>query len=295
VATHRFGGAWTERKLAALGDYLVQYQVIFKKHPAARKLRTIYVDAFAGTGERDTRAEKSTVSLFGYGEETREFQQGSARVALDLKNKFHHYVFIDSKARHINSLRNMVERELPECVPLCEFVHEDANVWLKTWCASQDWRTQRAVVFLDPYGMSVDWDTIVAIAMTSAIDLWILFPFAIGANRMMPGDVLPEKDWAVVLTKVFGTVDWTRRFYERRPNTDLFGTQGDSVTKIVGADGILDFFLERLRTIFPHVVEQPMILYNSNNSPMYALCFAAGNPKGGKTALKIAAHLARTR
>ena len=258
-------------------------------------LRTVYVDAFAGTGERDARNDNATVSLFGYGDETREFQQGSARVALKLQNKFQRYVFIDSKARHITALRNMVERELPDCVALCEFVHEDANIWLKKWCDTQDWRSQRAVVFLDPYGMSVAWDTIEAIANTKAIDLWILFPFAIGANRMMPGDVLPEKDWAVVLTKVFGTVDWIKRFYEKRSETDLFGTQQDSVTKIVGADEILDFFLDRLRTLFPHVVQQPMILYNSNKSPMYALCFAAGNPKGGKTALKIATHLTRTR
>ena len=65
MSTHRFGGAWTERKLSALGHYLVQYQVIFKKNPAARKLRTIYVDAFAGTGDRDARQNKTTVSLFG--------------------------------------------------------------------------------------------------------------------------------------------------------------------------------------------------------------------------------------
>lgn len=295
MTAHRFGGAWTERKLAALGAYLVQYQVIFTKNPAAQKLRTVYVDAFAGTGDRDTRNDGAIFSLFGYGDETLEFQRGSARVALDLPNKFHHYVFIDSKARHISSLKDMVERQLPECVPLCEFVREDANVWLRKWCASEDWRKQRAVVFLDPYGMSVDWETIAAIANTRSIDLWVLFPFAIGANRMTPSDVLPEKDWAIVLTKVFGTVDWIKRFYERKSDTDLFGVQRESVSKIVGADEILQFFLERLRTVFPHVVPNPMILYNSNNSPMYALCFAAGNPKGGKTALKIATHLARSR
>ena len=143
--------------------------------------------------------------------------------------------------------------------------------------------------------MSVAWDTIEAIAATHAIDLWILFPFAIGANRMTPNDVLPDKEWAMILTKVFGTVDWLNRFYNRKSENDLFGVQQSSITKIVGADEILQYFLERLRTVFPHVVQEPMILYNSNNSPMYALCFAASNPRGGKTALKIAAHLARTR
>lgn len=188
-----------------------------------------------------------------------------------------------------------MEKDFPEVLPICEFLHEDANTWLKAWCAGQNWLAQRAVVFLDPYGMSVAWETIEAIARTKAIDLWILFPFAIGANRMTPGDVLPGKDWAIILTKVFGTTDWIKRFYETKPNTDLFGHQHNSITKIVGADEILDFFLERLGSVFPHVVDKPLILFNSQNSPMYALCFAAGNPKGGKTAVKIASHLARTR
>lgn len=295
MVTHRFGGAWTERKLSALGYYLKSYQDIFTKNPKAQTLKTIYVDAFAGTGDRDTRTDSQTDSLFGYDDEGREFQQGSARVALGLTNKFHRYVFIDQKARHIQSLQKTVKSDFPDLLSSCEFVHADANIWLREWCAGQNWKTQRAVVFLDPYGMSVEWATIEAIAKTQAIDMWFLFPYAIGANRMMPKDELPEKDWGIVLTKVFGTVDWVDRFYTRQTSNDLFAGQQDSITKRAGTDAILQFFLERLKTIFPHVVGQPMILYNSNNSPMYALCFAAGNPKGGATALKIAAHLARTR
>ena len=295
MSTHRFGGAWTERKLAALADYLVQYQVIFKKHPVARNLRTVYVDAFAGTGDRETRSKRKSDSLLGYGDETREFQSGSARAALELNAKFHQYIFIDRKAGHINALQAQVERDLPALSSICEFVHDDANAWLQRWCLQQNWRTQRAVVFLDPYGMSVAWETIEAIARTKAIDLWVLFPFAIGANRMLPGEDLPETDWAMTLTKVFGTTDWIKRFYAKRSETDLFGEQVDSITKIAGMDEILEFFLQRLRSAFPHVVEKPLILYNSNRTPMYALCFAAGNPKGGKTALKIAAHLTKTR
>lgn len=233
--------------------------------------------------------------MFGYGDETKEFQDGSVRVALGLKNKFHNYIFIDSKSTHIRSLERVVEKDFPDLLSRCQTINDDANTWLEEWCRTQDWRSQRAVVFLDPYGMSVAWKTIEAIAKTKAIDLWILFPFAIGANRMMPNDVLPDKEWAKRLTNVFGSVEWIRRCYQKQSNTDLFGTRTDSVTKIAGADEILEFFLQRLREIFPYVVDKPMILYNSNNSPMYALCFAAGNPKGGKTARKIAAHLARTR
>ncbi|MBS0336681.1 MAG: three-Cys-motif partner protein TcmP [Proteobacteria bacterium] len=294
MPSHRFGGSWTERKLAALRAYLVQYQVIFHANESARKLRTIYVDAFAGTGERSNR-NSDAEHLFGYSDETKQFQSGSARIALSLDQQFHRYVFIDSKASHIGALRTVVERDFPSLKEHCELVQEDANVWLQKWCATEDWRSSRAVVFLDPYGMSVEWKTIQAIANTKAIDLWVLFPFAIGANRMMPNDVLPEKGWGLVLTRVFGTTDWVKRIYSKRSEVDLFGERRDSVIKIAGADEILEFFIERLRTVFPHVVEKPLVLYNSNKSPMYALCFAAGNPKGGTTALKIAAHLARTR
>ena len=37
----------------------------------------------------------------------------------------------------------------------------------------KDWSSHRAVLFLDPYGMQVEWTTIEAIARTGAIDLWL--------------------------------------------------------------------------------------------------------------------------
>jgi hypothetical protein len=44
----------------------------------------------------------------------------------------------------------------------------------------------------------------------------------------------------------------------------------------------------RLKTIFAKVAENPLPLRNSTNTPLYLLCFAAGNPKGATTAVKIA-------
>jgi predicted XRE-type DNA-binding protein len=70
----------------------------------------------------------------------------SLDILVTLEHKFHHYVFIDSKARRIDALRNSIGREMPALVPRCEFVHGDANNWLQTWCAGQDWNVQRAVV-----------------------------------------------------------------------------------------------------------------------------------------------------
>lgn len=292
MVEHRFGGSWTERKLEALREYLVQYQRIFTKNPKASKLRTIYVDAFAGTGERESEKQDADSGLFGYDEEARGYQKGSVHKALSIENKFHEYVFIESKPKHASALRKLLNTEFAGLADRCSVHEEDANRWLQDWCRGQDWKGQRAVVFLDPYGMNVEWATIEAIARTQAIDLWVLFPFAIGASRMMPKDSPPDSLWARKLTAIFGTEDWKSRFYAESEKADLFGDQ-DSIVRIAGVDDVLTFFLERLRLVFPGVVEHPMILENSKHTPMYALCFAAGNPQGAPTAVKIAAYLTR--
>lgn len=109
----------------------------------------------------------------------------------------------------------------------------------------------------------------------------------------MPKDSPPDSLWAKRLTRIFGTEDWQSRFYGAGRNADLFGAQGP-IVRIAGADDILEFFIERLHSVFAGVVEHPMILENSKRSPMYALCFAAGNPKGAPTAVKIAGYLTRS-
>ena len=53
----------------------------------------------------------------------------------------------------------------------------------------------------------------------------------------------------------------------------------------------MTYYLNRLKTVFPHVAENPLPLFNSKNIPLFALFFAAGNPKGGKTAVKIAQYI----
>ena len=292
MVEHRFGGPWTERKLEALLEYLVQYRLIFTRNLAAAKLRTIYVDAFAGTGEREGDARETRPGLFGYDEEAHSYQEGSVYKALSIEHPFHEYVFIEQNPRHASALRQMLRTQFRQLEERCSIHEGDANQWLQDWCRRQDWRGQRAVAFLDPYGMSVKWATIEAIARTKAIDLWVLFPFAIGAGRMMPKDSPPDSLWARRLTGIFGTEEWQSRFYGASRSADLFGGAG-SIVRIAGVDDILRYFIERLRSVFAGVVEQPMILENSKRSPMYALCFAAGNPRGAPTAVRIAGYLTR--
>jgi three-Cys-motif partner protein len=294
LVEHQFGGPWTEQKLGALRAYLVAYQTIFKRNPQASFYRTIYVDAFAGTGQRDAGDLSDQASLFGYDDDMRRFQQGSAAIALSIPEKFDRYAFIDEKQSHVRKLDELIRREFPELVDRCQIERGDANNWLQNWCRSESWRSQRAVVFLDPYGMAVEWATLQAIAATKAIDLWVLFPLGIGASRVLPTDMPPEGTWADRLSKLFGTDEWRDRFYRKQPKSDLFENSDETWTKVAGVPQILDFFLERMKDIFARVVDRPMILKNSRNSPMYALCFAAGNPRGANAAVNIATYLTRS-
>ena len=51
------------------------------------------------------------------------------------------------------------------------------------------------------------------------------------------------------------------------------------------------YFIDRLRSIFPGVAENPLQLRNSKNVPLYLLCFAAGNAKGAPIAVEIAQNV----
>jgi three-Cys-motif partner protein len=146
------------------------------------------------------------------------------------------------------------------------------------------------VLFLDPYGMQVEWQTIEAVAKTRAIDTWILFPLGIGVNRLLTrsGDI-PEP-WRRRLDSLLGTKDWFDEFYKVKKTNTLFGT-AEETAKQASTASIGRYFVSRLKTVFAAVSDKPRVLSNSSNCPLYLLCFAAGNEKGAPIALKIADHL----
>lgn len=147
------------------------------------------------------------------------------------------------------------------------------------------------MVFLDPFGANVKWNTIQGIANTQAIDVWILFPlFAI--NRMLVRDQKPPDAWAKRLTDIFGTPEWEKEFYSTRKFRSLLDSAEiiELINKTADTHKITDFFLKRLKNIFP-AVATPRVLLNSRGAPLYLLCFAAGNLRGADTALRIANHI----
>lgn len=287
MSQQNFGGPWTEQKLKCIKDYLGAYSTALKKQPFKR----FYIDAFAGTGYRtlETANPEGQLRLETVAQDEQEIFKGSAQIALDVEPPFDEYIFVEkdpSKHAELDYLRH----DYPD--KLITPVNKDANEFIREYCKSWPW-DRRAVLFLDPFGLEVDWASIACIAETKAIDLWLLFPLA-AVMRMLPNDSDISEAWRQKLTRFFGEDAWYERFYA---NTDtatggqmsLLGTE-EAMVKTADYQAITDYFVERLKTVFPAegVVETPMILYNSLRRPIFLLCFAASNLNGAKIARRIA-------
>lgn len=273
---HSFGGVWTLIKLEALVRYLVAFNNALSKQNFTR----VYIDAFAGTGRCDITVDGEKKNV-----------DGSARRALCINPPFHKFCFIELKARKLAALRAL-EAEHPG--KSIEVIHDDANAALKAICGNYDWRNTRAVLFLDPYGLHVEWPTLEAIAKTGAIDVWYLFPYSGLYRQAAKNTDAMDSDKEESITRILGTDEWRGEFYAPQRQASLFGGEsGDN--READHHQILEYVSMRLKGLFPAVTE-PKVLYqagdskNPSGAPLFALYFAASNPspKAHGLAIKIA-------
>ena len=89
------------------------------------------------------------------------------------------------------------------------------------------------------------------------------------------------------VTAVLGTEAWRDEFYKSRKSDTLFGSE-ETEEREADYEVVADFFIRRLQGIFARVAQNPRVLKNSRNCPLYLFCFAAGNLNGAPTAVKIA-------
>jgi len=283
--THRFGGSWTDQKLDVLEQYLSAYTTALQN----AKFKKGYIDAFAGSGYREAKGTTKIVLPDLLDEEPQTLLEGSARRALRVEPRFDGYVFIESHAGRRAALESM-KNEFPEQANQIQIRGGDANQQLQSIC-ELSWAERRAVLFLDPYGMQVEWSTITAVAETRSIDMWLLFPLGIGVNRLLKRDADIPAAWRERLTALLGTESWFDEFYAAEAAINLFGDDATRIVKKATTETTGKYFVDRLRTVFTAVADAPLVLTNSRGCPLYLLCFAAGNPRGAPIALKIANYL----
>ena len=291
---HSFGGSWTITKLDILKSYLAAYTKIFTSNKNAQFFDTFYVDAFAGSGYIKTPNEAVVEEPHLFEElaeeEPQQFLKGSVICALETDPPFKNYLFIERSNRWCEELETLKQR-FPNRAASIQIRNGDAKKNLLSWVQTQNWNKTRAVVFLDPYGMQVDWEIIRALGRTQGVDLWLLFPLGVGVMRLLTRESPPPPAWSAALTRIFGSEDWKTEFYKSSSQTEMFEKFQPAQTREIDHTIVTRYITARLSQVFHAVHKEPLILKNSRNNPLYILCFAAGNPKGAPTAMKIADYL----
>jgi three-Cys-motif partner protein len=276
-------GPWAAAKLDALEAYLKFYCQALSKQTFTR----VYIDAFAGATVAKVRGSgipSEPSPFFDEADDTAaqtEFILGSPVRALNVPHGFHRYYFFDLDAtraetlREATAVRDGVAVQVGDCNPL-----------ICSLAPSLSARNIRGVAFLDPYGAHLEWATLKALAATGTMEVVINFPVAMAINRLITrsGDV-PDR-WSDQLTACFGTDEWRTLAYRR--DIDLFGNE--VTTKNGGvAEALLDLYVGRLKSIFPHVAT-PRLIHNTRNAPLYYLIWAGPNKLGLKGADYILAQ-----
>ena len=276
----QFGGSWTDKKLEILASYLNSYTTALKNKP----FRLIYFDAFAGEGSYLPETGYTSEDY----EDFQEFRAGSPRIALEVQDKpFDRLVFVEKDVARCKSLELLKEEFSNRDIRIR---NEDANHALPDFCATLG-SLDRAVVFLDPFATQVSWNTVEKIAQTNKIDCWILFPL-MAIARMMPTNREPTDSLAQQLDRVFGGRGFWKDLYSISSQQQLpWFSNEPSQERLQGSDEIALLFRERLESVFVKVARPTRRFSNSKNSPMFQLFFAASNPAGSTTAVRIADHI----
>ena len=212
-----------------------------------------------------------------------EYIGGSPRVALELKHPFTDYVFIEVDERRIDHLRNL-EREFRGC--RIHIKQQDCNEYLRALLRHNQgkWGQWRGVVFLDPFGMHVPWNTIADLGKTGAIEVFINFPVGMAIQRLLKRSGEFSNKEREKLDLYFGTEEWFDLLYQAEK--DLIG---EKVTKVKNAgDVLVKWYRDRLKGVFGYVTTAREI-QATNGRPLYYLIFAGPN----KTGAKIAEHVLR--
>lgn len=293
-----FGGAWSLPKLQTVEGYAETYLTAMKSRP----FDLVYIDAFAGAGYqkmKDGDGDSGSLDKDLFDEGISSAIRGSALRAIGVSEKrklskergFDRFYFIDKDKMTLESLRAEVEKDYPDALDACVFMHGDANTEVLRLVGDISWKRTRGVIFLDPFATQLQHSTLQAISNTDALDAWILIPIS-ALVRMMPLGG-PSESCAPRLDQFFGDDSWRDVYTSRNEIQMPFDGMEDptDLFRASGIDGIQEVVRRMLESTFPAVVG-PKTLRTDKNTPLFQLWGVISNDSVPAVALwrRIANH-----
>jgi three-Cys-motif partner protein len=266
-------GSWSEDKLELLRKYLEAYTKIMKGQDWCRK-GYHYIDAFAGTGRPKARDEERYID-------------GSPRVALKIRNPFNSYTFIEIEDWRIKKLENL-KKEFPDRDIRIEQGDCNKIITKKIVHEIRFENFNRGIIFLDPFSMDIEWNTIELIAKAGALEIFLNFPLmAINRSVLVKNGYKLTDPKIQRMNRFWGTTEWREEVYKTEPT--LFPFQQDIKKTPRASKKIAALFKARLNEVFSEVTD-PVVMTNSTNVPLYCLIFAGHTPLGKRIAQDIFKH-----
>jgi three-Cys-motif partner protein len=252
----RFGkfdeiGYWSEIKLEIVRDYASAYSTILTK----KKLRHIYVDAFAGRGMHISRG-------------TGEFVLGSPANSLLVNPPFREFYWIDLDSAKVAALKEMAKNRKD-----VHIYSGDCNTVLlsKIFPTLRFESYRRALCLLDPYGLDLKWEVISTAGQLGTIDMFLNFPVMdMNRNVLWRNPEKVSQEQRNRLTSFWGDApSWEGSAYTT--DRSLFGEPEKESNEVVAAA-----FQRRLSRVagFKRVPD-PLPMRNSKGAVVYYLFFAS--------------------
>ena len=285
-----WGGDWTKQKLDAFEKYVRAYLKIMNKQKEKYNgwPTTIYFDGFAGSGinlPKEDNLKSDPLNGLELEKEASQYYVGAAERVVSMDLSFDEYYFVDYNKKAIESLKKKLSPS-QKGNRVYKYIVKDVNEGINKLSLHLDSK-KSALVFLDPFGMDIQWNTI-SLLKGKRVDLWILIPTGVAINRLL--DREGELRHLDKLEECLGLseTEIKREFYLEREEFNLFNGKIKSLEKISDSiSHITKLYIKQLKTIWNFVTDEPLVLINSKNVPIYHFVFASNN----QTALKIASGI----
>ena len=287
-----FGDKHTVQKLETVQRYLQAYVTALK----FQRFKLLYVDACAGSGSSVPKgtlegAGSTQATLEGLGSpvvDTDEIIVGSAIRALAVDPPFQRYLLNDVKQSNVKALQKAIGGNFAHLADRVELTRLDANEMLQQLCTSQNWKETRAVVFLDPFGLQINYETLELLGQTKAVDLWYLVP-VFAMYRQVSGDGQINPDGGPRVDAALGTSVWRDVAVIEEQSLDLFDQPQLRSKRAVDIAWFEKVAKERLGAAFGGRVLEETLPLGRNGTQEFSLMFAWANPsENAKLAAKLA-------
>lgn len=278
--TPRAWGYWTQAKLQMLADYLAGFATASKGQS-----ERIYLDAFAGEGTGVNRL-------------TGEEFPGSARIALNAGDRagFTRFRYFELDKRRTRELEERLRADYPGRD--IKVYPGDCNVAIPQALAElRQFNWAPTFAFLDPDGMELAWDTIVALADHKRgyraaasskpeykVELWMLFPTSGIVRTLALDEAKVSGEDEARATRLFGCEQW-RPIYELRA--------ADEITAAEAREEYANLMRWRLENDLGYRFTHPFELKNTRGGTLYHMIFATDNDAGTRIMEAIYADAAK--